>query len=82
MYLAGNGAGRGATLPGNSSSRGYVSGQRSRRQPPADIHGSVAGAGSEGLASSQIHRQPGLWGPFRWPAGHRETDWDGHRTSQ
>ena len=58
MYLASNGAGRCARLPGSSSSRGYVSGQWSRSQPPADIPGSVAGAGSGGLASSWIDQQP------------------------
>ena len=76
MYMASNRAGRCTTLPGNSSSRGYVSSQWSRRQLPADIPGSVVGAGGEGLASSRIHQQLDLCGPFGLPAGHRETDGD------
>ena len=76
MYLASNGAGRCAILSGNSSFRGYVSSHWSRRQPPADIPGSVVGTGSGGLASSRIHQLLDSCGPFRLPARHRETDGD------
>jgi glycosyltransferase involved in cell wall biosynthesis len=59
MYLAGNGTGCCATQPDSLSSRGrgYVSGQWSRCQPPADVPGSVAGAGSGDSASSRVHQQ-------------------------
>ena len=45
--------------------------------PAASRHSRlVVGAGGEGLASSRIHQQLDLCGPFGLPAGHRETDGD------
>jgi glycosyltransferase involved in cell wall biosynthesis len=76
MYLASNGTGRCAALPGNSRSLGHAPGQWSRCQPAADIPGAVFGAGSGDLASSRIRQQLDLSDPLRLPAGRRETDGD------
>jgi len=57
MYLASNETGRCATLPDNSSSRGYAPGQRSPMPAAGGRSRSGGRSGREGLAPSRIPQQ-------------------------